>query len=400
MGHRPVGAADARALPDRRAADDRPRPRLPGPSGADPGRVHRALRGAGPPPCARDRPHHRHLGLHGRRSRGPARRSQEPDHRLPAGAAGLAGPDGAAIRRRSAISCSSVRSSRGRTSPACSRRTAGWWRATRRRRRWCWSGGRSPNRRRCWRSSTSIPSPGGSSTAATSPTRSGPALYAGATALILPSFLEGFGLPVLEAMTVGVPVIASDRGALPEVLGDAGLLVSPDDPEELAAAMQRVVTDARLAATLGARGARRSLIFDWTASATTLREIYEALTTASRGRRRPGARHEDRRRRARAGPAPDRGRPLPARDPAGVGRTTRPRRTASSWCCTRRPRSICIARVCTAPARASRARRAARLPRHSCGSSCGCRSRSAARRRRPLRAGLLGAALRAGARPC
>ena len=76
------------------------------------------------------------------------------------------------------------------------------------------------------------------------------ALYAGATALILPSFFEGFGLPVLEAMTVGVPVIASDRGALPEVLGDAGLLVSPDDPEELAAAMQRVVTDARLAATL------------------------------------------------------------------------------------------------------------------------------------------------------
>jgi glycosyltransferase involved in cell wall biosynthesis len=111
-----------------------------------------------------------------------------------------------------------------------------------------------------------------------------PALYAGATALILPSFFEGFGLPVLEAMTVGVPVIASDRGALPEVLGDAGLLVSPDDPEELAAAMHRVSTDLRLAATLGARGARRSLIFDWTASATTLREIYEALNATARGR--------------------------------------------------------------------------------------------------------------------
>jgi glycosyltransferase involved in cell wall biosynthesis len=107
------------------------------------------------------------------------------------------------------------------------------------------------------------------------------ALYAGATALILPSFFEGFGLPVLEAMTVGVPVIASDRGALPEVLGDAGLLVSPDDPEELAAAMHRVVTDSRLATTLGARGARRSLIFDWTASAVTLREIYEALTAGA-----------------------------------------------------------------------------------------------------------------------
>jgi glycosyltransferase involved in cell wall biosynthesis len=113
------------------------------------------------------------------------------------------------------------------------------------------------------------------------------ALYAGATALILPSFFEGFGLPVLEAMTVGVPVIASDRGALPEVLGDAGLLVSPDDPEELATAMHRVATEPRLAATLGARGARRSLIFDWTSSATTLREIYEALTAARRG---PGGR--------------------------------------------------------------------------------------------------------------
>lgn len=108
------------------------------------------------------------------------------------------------------------------------------------------------------------------------------ALYAGATALILPSFFEGFGLPVLEAMTVGVPVIASDRGALPEVLGDAGLLVSPDDPEELAAAMQRVVTDARLAAMLGARGARRSLTFDWMTAATALRETYDALTTRTR----------------------------------------------------------------------------------------------------------------------
>jgi glycosyltransferase involved in cell wall biosynthesis len=113
------------------------------------------------------------------------------------------------------------------------------------------------------------------------------ALYAGATALILPSFFEGFGLPVLEAMTVGVPVIASDRGALPEVLGDAGLLVSPDDPEELATAMHRVATDVRLATTLGARGARRSLMFDWMASAATLREIYGALTAARGGGGRP-----------------------------------------------------------------------------------------------------------------
>jgi glycosyltransferase involved in cell wall biosynthesis len=108
-----------------------------------------------------------------------------------------------------------------------------------------------------------------------------PGLFAGATALVLPSFTEGFGLPVLEAMTVGVPVVASDRGALPEVLGDAGLLVSPDDPDELAAALQRIVTDSALAQTLGARGARRALIFDWTASAQGLRDTYQALVAGT-----------------------------------------------------------------------------------------------------------------------
>ena len=61
------------------------------------------------------------------------------------------------------------------------------------------------------------------------------ALYKGASVLVLPSFNEGFGLPVLEAMTVGVPVIASNRGALPEVLGDAGMLIDPDDPDSLTA---------------------------------------------------------------------------------------------------------------------------------------------------------------------
>jgi len=115
-----------------------------------------------------------------------------------------------------------------------------------------------------------------------------PGLYAGATALVLPSFTEGFGLPVLEAMTVGVPVVASDRGALPEVLGDAGLLVSPDDPDELAAALQRIVTDTGLAQALGARGARRSMIFDWTASAAALRDTYDAL--AARAARDAGGR--------------------------------------------------------------------------------------------------------------
>jgi glycosyltransferase involved in cell wall biosynthesis len=86
-------------------------------------------------------------------------------------------------------------------------------------------------------------------------------------------------------MTVGVPVIASDRGALPEVLGDAGLLVSPRRSRGAGGGDAARGHGSRLAATLGARGARRSQIFDWNAAAVTLREIYEALTTAARGHR-------------------------------------------------------------------------------------------------------------------
>ena len=78
VGHRPVGPADAGAVADGRPADHRLRSRLPRPSRADPGRVHGPLRRAGPRARARDRSHHRHLGLHGRRSRGPARRPAQP----------------------------------------------------------------------------------------------------------------------------------------------------------------------------------------------------------------------------------------------------------------------------------------------------------------------------------
>src|SRR5262249_44205626 len=69
------------------------------------------------------------------------------------------------------------------------------------------------------------------------------ALYEGARLLVQPSFEEGFGLPVLEAMTLGVPVVAANRGALPEVLGEAGPLVDPERPEQLAAAITRILED-------------------------------------------------------------------------------------------------------------------------------------------------------------
>src|SRR5581483_11443393 len=68
-------------------------------------------------------------------------------------------------------------------------------------------------------------------------------LYTGARVFVMPSFEEGFGIPVLEAMTAGVPVVAARRGSLPEVLGDAGLLVDPDRPADIADAIARLLTD-------------------------------------------------------------------------------------------------------------------------------------------------------------
>jgi glycosyltransferase involved in cell wall biosynthesis len=101
-----------------------------------------------------------------------------------------------------------------------------------------------------------------------------PALYASASMLVLPSHLEGFGLPVLEAMTVGVPVIVSRRGALPEVAGDAGVVIEPEDADGFAAAMRRYVEDPALAAAAVERGRRRSQAYSWDASARTLLDVY------------------------------------------------------------------------------------------------------------------------------
>lgn len=105
-------------------------------------------------------------------------------------------------------------------------------------------------------------------------------LYAGARALALVSFDEGFGLPVLEAMACGVPVVASNRGALPEVAGDAGLIVDPDDTEALARTLERIVTDDALAERCVARGYERVREFTWEASARALRETYREAVAA------------------------------------------------------------------------------------------------------------------------
>jgi glycosyltransferase involved in cell wall biosynthesis len=100
-------------------------------------------------------------------------------------------------------------------------------------------------------------------------------LYAGALALVVPSLYEGFGLTALEAMTVGVPVIASRRGSLPEVLGDAALFVDPDNERSIADAMWRMATDPATAKALGNAGRARAGAFSWTRSAEVLRKAYD-----------------------------------------------------------------------------------------------------------------------------
>ena len=104
-----------------------------------------------------------------------------------------------------------------------------------------------------------------------------PALYRGARMLLLPSLYEGFGLTALEAMACGTPVVTSNVSSLPEVVGDAALLVDPSDAESMAAAMTRIIDDERLAKELREHGPARARLFSWE---NTARAVQRAMTQA------------------------------------------------------------------------------------------------------------------------
>lgn len=101
-----------------------------------------------------------------------------------------------------------------------------------------------------------------------------PALYSGATAFVFPSFYEGFGLPVVEGLACGTPVIASNRSSLPEVVGEGGILVEPTDVEALAEAMEVLLVDDTLRAELRQRALAQAAKFSWKQMALETLAVY------------------------------------------------------------------------------------------------------------------------------
>ena len=104
-----------------------------------------------------------------------------------------------------------------------------------------------------------------------------PDLYRGAQLFVFPSLYEGFGLPILEAMASGVPVVTSATASMPEVAGDAAILVDPHDPEAIAEGMARVLTEDRLRQAMIQKGLARARRFTWDTVAQNTLELYAAL---------------------------------------------------------------------------------------------------------------------------
>ena len=110
------------------------------------------------------------------------------------------------------------------------------------------------------------------------------ALYNAAIGLVYPSVYEGFGLPAVEAMACGCPVVAANTSSLPEVVGDAGLLVDPYDVSSLAGAIDRLISDAALAADLRTRGLARAQQFTWQRSADAAMQGFRSMRDAAASR--------------------------------------------------------------------------------------------------------------------
>ncbi len=104
-----------------------------------------------------------------------------------------------------------------------------------------------------------------------------PIFYNAAETLVYPSLFEGFGLPPLEAMACGTPVITANRTSLPEVVGDAGIMVDPYDTDALADAMSRVLSDESLRAEMSAQGLKQAKEFDWERAAQKALSIYREV---------------------------------------------------------------------------------------------------------------------------
>jgi glycosyltransferase involved in cell wall biosynthesis len=104
-----------------------------------------------------------------------------------------------------------------------------------------------------------------------------PALYSGALCFVYPSYFEGFGLPPLEAMKCGTPVIVGNATSLPEVVGDAGLKVDPFDISAIADGVNRLIKDSELRKELTVKGSRRAEEFDWQDTAQKTLKVYEQV---------------------------------------------------------------------------------------------------------------------------